>query len=149
MHKEIERKFLVLSSAYQKEAVRKTKIVQAFLSKDPERTVRVRIRADKGWLTIKGKSTPDGLSRLEWEKEIPLIEAEALLKLCLPSPLYKTRYEVPFGALTIEVDEFAEQHKGLVIAEVELPDSETSLLKLPKWIGAEVTGNKAYYNSQL
>ena len=149
MHKEIERKFLVVSEAYQKEAVQKTNIVQAFLSKDPDRTVRVRIKEDKGWITVKGKSTTDGLSRLEWEKEIPTNEAKQLLKLCLPMPIYKTRYEIPFGIFTIEVDVFKKQHEGLVIAEIEIPEKNITLPLLPSWIGSEVTGNVSYYNSQL
>ena len=149
MHKEIERKFLVVSEAYQKEAIQKTNIIQAFLSKDPERTVRIRINEDKGWITVKGKSTADGLSRLEWEKEIPINEAKQLLKLCLPLPIYKTRYKIPFGIFTIEVDVFKKQHEGLVIAEIEIPRENTSVPRLPNWIGLEVTGNTSYYNSQL
>ncbi len=149
MHKEIERKFLVISSAYKKEANRKTTIIQAFLNKDPERTVRIRIRGDKAWITVKGKSTDEGLSRLEWEKEIPLNEAEQLLKLCLPTTIHKNRYEVPFGDFLIEVDEFKNENKGLVIAEIELPNSNVKLPPLPQWMGKEVTGNVAYYNSQL
>ncbi len=149
MHKEIERKFLVVSEAYQKEAIQKTNIIQAFLNKDPERTVRIRINDDKGWITVKGKSTADGLTRLEWEKEIPIYEAKQLLKLCLPLPIHKTRYKVPFDVFTIEVDVFKKQHEGLVIAEIEIPEENILVPKLPNWVGLEVTGNTTYYNSQL
>lgn len=124
------------------------KICQGYLVADPQRTVRVRIKGDKGYLTIKGASTADGLSRFEWEKEIAVSEAEMLLKLCLPGAIEKTRYIIPFGGLTFEVDEFFGENAGLVMAEVEL-ESATQQVSLPEWLGQEVTGDKRYYNSYL
>ena len=145
---EIERKFLVKSSDYKKEAHQKTKIVQGYLTKDPHRTVRVRIRKDQGFLTIKGISSEDGLSRFEWEKEIPLKEAQELIALCLPTIIEKTRYEVTYKGVLFEVDEFEGAHNGLVLAEVELNSSE-DFFEIPKWVDKEVTGDKKYYNSYL
>ena len=144
---EIERKFLV-KSEFRHLATAEYKICQGYLAADPQRTVRVRIKGDKGYLTIKGASTADGLSRFEWEKEIAANEAEMLLKLCLPGAIEKTRYIVPFGGLTFEVDEFFGENVGLVMAEVEL-ESATQQVSLPEWLGQEVTGDKRYYNSYL
>ncbi|MBO7146060.1 MAG: CYTH domain-containing protein [Salinivirgaceae bacterium] len=144
---EIERKFLV-KSEFRHLATAEYKICQGYLAADPQRTVRVRIKGDKGYLTIKGASTADGLSRFEWEKEIAANEAEMLLKLCLPGAIEKTRYIVPFGCLTFEVDEFFGENAGLVMAEVEL-ESATQQVSLPEWLGQEVTGDKRYYNSYL
>ena len=124
------------------------KICQGYLVADPQRTVRVRIKGDKGYLTFKGASTADGLSRFEWEKEIAVSEAEMLLKLCLPGAIEKTRYIIPFGGLTFEVDEFFGENAGLVMAEVEL-ESATQQVSLPEWLGQEVTGDERYYNSYL
>ena len=109
---EIERKFLVKVSDYKKEAHRKTKIIQGYLTKDPKRTVRVRIRENQGFLTIKGISSKDGLSRFEWEKEIPINEAKELITLCLPTIIEKTRYEVTYKGVLFEVDEFEGTHSG-------------------------------------
>ena len=145
---EIERKFLVKSAAFKNEATIKTQLVQGFLNTDKARTVRVRIKGDTGFLTIKGKSTDNGLSRFEWEKEIPKTEAEALLKLCEPSLIDKVRYEVPLGAHVFEVDEFFGDNKGLIVAEVELK-TEDDVFEIPDWLGEEVTGQVQYYNSQL
>src|SRR5690606_20967799 len=117
---EIERKFLVLSDAFKEQSFQKVRITQGFLSRHPERTVRVRIKGDKGYLTIKGKSPDGGVSRFEWEKEIPLNEAEALFRLCEPGKIEKTRHLVKFGNHTFEVDEFYNENAGLVVAEVEL-----------------------------
>ncbi|MBP5668557.1 MAG: CYTH domain-containing protein [Salinivirgaceae bacterium] len=144
---EIERKFLV-AGEFRQFATAEYRICQGYLSSDPQRTVRVRIKGDKGYLTIKGASTADGLSRFEWEKEIAVSEAEMLLKLCLPGAIEKTRYIVPFGGLTFEVDEFFGENAGLVMAEVEL-ESATQQVSLPEWLGQEVTGDKRYYNSYL
>jgi CYTH domain-containing protein len=121
---EIERKFLVKAYDYRKEAHRKTKIIQGYLTKDPKRTVRVRIREDQGFLTIKGLSSEDGLIRFEWEKEIPLNEAQELITLCLPTVIEKTRYEVTYKGVLFEVDEFEGTHSGLVLVEVELNSTE-------------------------
>ena len=145
---EIERKFLVQSHAFKTEAFKQTRIVQGFLSTDKKRTVRVRLKGDIGFLTIKGQSSKNGLSRFEWEKEIPKIEAEALLELCKKGMIDKIRYEVKVDNHTFEVDEFFGKNEGLVVAEVELND-ETEAFAKPNWLGEEVTGDAKYYNSQL
>ncbi len=145
---EIERKFLVNSNAFKDEAFKKTNIIQGFLNTDKERTVRVRLKGDKGFITVKGLSSTGGLSRFEWEKEISKTDAEALLKLCEKGIIDKTRYEVKVGKHIFEVDEFFGNNRGLIIAEVEL-NSETETLVKPKWLGQEVTGDIKYYNSQL
>jgi CYTH domain-containing protein len=108
----------------------------------------VRVADNKGYLTIKGKSETNGLSRFEWEKEIPIKEAEALLKLCEPGIIDKRRYEVKYDKHIFEVDEFFGDNDGLIIAEVEL-NSEEETYEKPKWLGKEVTGDIKYYNSQL
>ncbi|MEL4308832.1 CYTH domain-containing protein [Joostella sp. CR20] len=145
---EIERKFLVASDEFKKEASKKERIVQGFLNKDPERTVRVRIKGEKGYITVKGISNETGTSRFEWEKEITTNEAESLLNICEKGIIDKYRYEVIVGKHTFEVDEFFGDNQGLIIAEVELSSEEETFEK-PKWLAEEVTGNPAYYNSQL
>lgn len=145
---EIERKFLVISEAYKKEAVKKTRITQGFLSTDPERTVRVRIKGNIGFLTVKGKSNSSGTSRFEWEKEIAIDEAKALLTLCQKGIIDKIRYEVKSNAHVYEIDEFFGDNSGLVVAEIEL-SSEEECFEKPYWLGVEVTGEVKYYNSQL
>lgn len=145
---EIERKFLVTSAIFKKEAISKTRIVQGFLNTDPDRTVRIRLKGEEGFITIKGRSNKTGISRFEWEKEISPEEAEALLKLCEEGTLEKTRYEIPYGKHVFEVDEFYGPNTGLIVAEVEL-DSENEVFTKPKWLGREVTGETKYYNSQL
>jgi CYTH domain-containing protein len=145
---EIERKFLVTSNAFKDEAFKKTSIIQGFLNTDKERTVRVRIKDKKGILTVKGKSTNDGLSRFEWEKEISKSETESLLLLCEKGIIEKIRYEVKVGKHIFEVDEFQGDNKGLIIAEIEL-NSENETFEKPNWLGKEVTGLIKYYNSQL
>lgn len=143
---EIERKFLLASQDFKNESSKKARIVQGYLNSDPERTVRVRIKGEKAFLTIKGKSNESGLSRFEWEKEIPVNEAEALLKLCEPGVIEKIRYEIRSGKHVFEVDEFFGDNEGLFLAEVEL-NSEEEKFEKPDWIGKEVTGRKEYYNS--
>jgi adenylate cyclase len=145
---EIERKFLVSSTEFFALADSKVYIKQGYLSKDPHRTVRVRIKDERAFLTIKGISSESGMSRFEWEKEIALEEGETLMRLCLPNIIEKTRFIVPQGTLTFEVDVFEREHKGLILAEIELP-SEKTTINLPPWIGKEVTGDKRYYNSYL
>ncbi len=145
---EIERKFLVTSNAYKEESFKSTRIIQGFLNTDKDRTVRVRSKGDQGFLTIKGKSTNNGLSRFEWEKEISKSDAESLLLLCEEGIIDKIRYEVEVGNHIFEVDEFSGNNEGLIVAEVEL-DSETETVIKPKWLGKEVTGLLQYYNSQL
>lgn len=145
---EIERKFLVLSDAYKDQAYSKNRIVQGFLNTDPERTVRIRIKGDIGFLTVKGKSNTSGTSRFEWEKSIDLSDAEALLELCEKGILEKIRYEISLGKHIYEIDEFQGKNKGLVVAEIELGD-ENETFEKPDWLGKEVTGDVKYYNSQL
>jgi len=147
MSQEIERKFLV-KGEYKSLALRSFRIVQGYLSSVTGRTVRIRIKGDKGYITIKGKSNESGVSRYEWEKEIPVNEAEELLLLCEPGVIDKTRYEVPSGKHTIEVDEFYGENNGLILAEIELETESENYLK-PDWLGKEVTGDRRYYNSNL
>lgn len=148
MAQEIERKFLVTDSGYRSLATAASRITQGYLCSARGRTVRVRLRDDRAYLTIKGPSADDGLSRYEWEKEIPADEARELMKLCEGGVIDKTRYLVPCGAHTFEVDEFYGDNEGLVVAEVELraPDEP---FERPPFLGREVTGQVRYYNSQL
>lgn len=145
---EIERKFLVTSNAFKAAAFAKNRIAQGYLSVVPERNVRVRIKGDRGFLTIKGISNDSMLSRFEWEKEIPVDEATALLKLCEKGIIDKTRFEVKIGNHIFEVDEFYGENEGLIIAEIEL-ESETETFEKPIWLGQEVTTDHRYYNSFL
>jgi adenylate cyclase len=145
---EIERKFLVSSNAFKDEAFTQNRIKQGYLSAVPERTVRVRIKGEKGFLTIKGISNESGLSRFEWEKEIPVDEAEKLLLLCEAGVIDKTRFEIKMGGHIFEVDEFYGENEGLVMAEIELK-SESETFEKPNWLGQEVTNDKRYYNSYL
>jgi adenylate cyclase len=145
---EIERKFLVTSTAFLDEFRAKNRIVQGYLSSVPERTVRVRIKGDKGYLTIKGKSSDSGMSRMEWEKEIALEEAEQLLRLCEAGVIDKIRYEIPVGKHLYEVDIFSGENEGLILAEIEL-ESENETFENPNWLGMEVTNDTRYYNAYL
>ncbi|MFT5242207.1 MAG: adenylate cyclase [Glaciecola sp.] len=145
---EIERKFLVISEGFKTQSFKHTRIIQGFLNTNPERTVRVRLKGDNGYLTVKGKSTSDGLSRFEWEKNISKLDAEALLQLCEKGVIDKIRYEINVGQHVFEVDVFSEENEGLIVAEVELNHEDEPFDK-PKWLGKEVTGDTRYYNSQL
>lgn len=145
---EIERKFLIKSDAYKQEAVSKERIVQGFLNTHEERTVRIRITGDFGYLTIKGKSNASGTSRFEWEKELLVADAKALLELCEKGIIDKTRYRVPKGQHIFEIDEFHGENDGLVIGEIELTE-EVEHFEHPDWLGDEVTGDVKYYNSKL
>ena len=145
---EIERKFLVVGDAYKRQAYASSYIKQGYICSERGRTVRVRLRGDCGYLTIKGPSTDNGLSRYEFEKEITLDEARELFKLCEPGIVENTRYLVRSGNHTFEVDEFHGDNEGLVMAEVELAAPEDPIVK-PDFIGQEVTGDRRYYNSQL
>lgn len=145
---EIERKFLVNSNAFKTEAFTQNRISQGYLNSAPGRTVRVRIKGNKGFLTIKGASNESGLSRFEWEKEIPVSEANDLLQLCEDGVIDKTRFEVRVGNHIFEIDEFYGENEGLIVAEIEL-QSESETFEKPDWIGKEVTTDKRYYNSCL
>ena len=148
MAQEIERKFLVKDDSYKALAYNSSRIAQGYICSMRGRTVRVRIRDDKGYLTIKGPSDASGLGRYEWEKEIPLHEALELMKLCEPGMIDKTRYLVRSGNHIFEVDEFYGENEGLTIAEVELASADEAYEK-PGFIGEEVTGDVKYYNSFL
>ena len=145
---EIERKFLVKNNSFKNDAFTQNHIAQGYLSSVPERTVRVRIKGEKGFLTIKGASNKSGLSRFEWEKEIALDEAKNLLLLCEEGVIHKTRFEVKSGNHTFEVDIFEGENKGLIVAEIELSDANETFEK-PNWLGEEVTGDEKYYNAYL
>lgn len=143
---EIERKFLVNSDQFKTLAFAKNHIAQGYLNSHPERTVRIRIKGESGFLTIKGKGNESGVSRFEWETEIPLMEARHLIQLCEKGVIDKIRYEVRFGNHIFEVDEFFGDNEGLVIAEVELK-SEDEIFEKPDWLGSEVTNDERYYNA--
>ncbi len=145
---EIERKFLVKSECYKEQISGKYKIVQGYLSVATDRSVRVRLCKDKGFLTIKGANSESGRSRFEWEKEISLKEARALMSLCLPNKIEKIRHCIKFGKHLFAVDQFSGKNTGLTIAEIELK-SEDEAFEKPEWLGKEVTSEKKYYNSQL
>lgn len=144
---EIERKFRVIGD-FKKDAHEQVRISQGYLSSDPSRTVRIRIKGEKAYLTIKGSSSASGASRFEWEKEISVVDAQELLKICEPGIIDKTRFLVDFKGHTFEVDEFYGENEGLVVAEIEL-ESEEETYEKPDWLGEEVTGNKKYYNAML
>lgn len=148
MPQEIERKFLVLTDRYKNESFKQTRITQGYLSSVPERTVRVRVKGDKAYITIKGKANDSGISRYEWEKQILMEEAFELLKLCEPGVVDKIRYEVKSDKHLFEIDEFQGENAGLTVAEIEL-SFENDEFQKPAWLGKEVTGDARYYNSSL
>ena len=146
---EIERKFLVRGTDYKQQAYASDRIKQGYILSGHGRTVRVRIRGDRGYLTIKGPSTDGGMSRYEFEKEITLDEANHLFELCEPGTIDKTRFLVRSeSGHTFEVDEFYGDNEGLVMAEVELKSADETFKK-PDFIGKEVTGDRRYYNGHL
>ena len=147
-HIEIERKFLVKSTELKGQATGCSHFVQGYITSPPAKTVRVRIADDKAYLTIKGSGSASGMSRFEWEMEIPGRDALALLGICEGGVIEKDRYFVPFAGHTFEVDEFFGDNEGLVMAEVEL-SSEDEAFEKPEWLGQEVTGDSRYYNSSL
>lgn len=148
MSLEIERKFLVKGNSFKKESYKKIRIKQGYLNSNKNRTVRIRLTDNKGFLTIKGKSNTSGTTRFEWEKEIDKSEAEELLLLCEPSIIDKTRFLIKTENHLYEVDEFYEDNIGLIVAEIELKYEEEPFHK-PSWLGKEVTGDQKYYNSSL
>ncbi|MBO5445057.1 MAG: CYTH domain-containing protein [Muribaculaceae bacterium] len=143
---EIEYKYLVKNTNFKAMAESSLRIRQGYLSRNPERVVRVRTKGDRGYLTVKGKN--HGASRLEFEYEIPFEDAEKMLSLCEGQLLDKIRYLVPYEGHVWEVDEFLGNRLGLVTAEIEL-ESEDTPFSIPDFIGENVTGNPAYYNSNL
>lgn len=148
MGQEIERKFLVKNTDFKSLAEKVTEIRQGYLSSVPERNVRIRINGDLGTITVKGIGNQTGVMRYEWEKEIPIEEAKALLEICEPGKIEKERYLVKQGDHLFEVDEFKGENEGLIIAEIELDSEEEEFVK-PDWLGKEVTGLIKYYNSEL
>ena len=148
MNTEIERKFLVLDDSYKALSYAHSHIRQGYICSDRGRTVRIRIRDTQAFITIKGPSIDGGLSRYEFEQEIPFADAEQLMTLCEPGIIDKTRWLVKSGEHTFEVDEFHGDNAPLIMAEVELK-SVTDEPKIPHFIGKEVTGDRRYYNSQL
>lgn len=145
---EIERKFLVKSDVYKQFAVRSNLIKQGYLNSNPERTVRVRIKDNKGFLTFKGMGNNSGITRFELEKVISLAEAEQLMNLSEKGIIHKIRWEIPMGKHLFEVDEFFGDNAGLVIAEIELEAEQESFI-VPDWLGQEVTADERYYNAYL
>ena len=145
---EIERKFSVKCTNFLANIKESYKITQGYLNSDKNRTVRVRIKGTKGFITIKGLGSDSGMSRFEWEKEISLKEAESLLLLCEDFIIDKVRYIVPFDDVVFEVDVFEGTNKGLIIAEVELT-SETQIFNKPDWLGDELTQDERFYNAYL
>ena len=145
---EIERKFLVKNDSYKNLATVQKKIAQGYLNTNPERTVRVRIANEKGFLTIKGKGNDSGMTRFEWEKEILIEEASAFFLLCEKGVIKKTRFEIPVGNHLYEVDEFYGENEGLIMAEIELSHEIESFEKTD-WLGMEVTNNERYYHAYL
>jgi adenylate cyclase len=144
---ETERKFLV-KGEFRHLAVRKSEIIQTYLTIDRDKTIRVRIIGDRSFLTIKSRPFRNLISRHEWETEIPVKDAREMMEICLPGKVVKTRYLIPYGDQIFEVDEFHDKNEGLVIAELEL-SSESDHYEKPVWLGEEVTGKPEYYNANL
>lgn len=147
MSLEIERKFLVKGD-FKPFVQTQNRIVQGYICTDKDRTVRIRIYGEKGFLTIKSAPNEHGWSRYEFEQTISLTDAEELLKLCLPGTIDKVRHLIPCGNHTWEVDVFHGENEGLTVAEIEL-ESENETFEVPEWIGDEVTGDPKYYNAML
>jgi len=147
MKREIERKFLVAGD-FRPFVESSSRITQGYIAHDNGRTVRVRTRDDKAYLTIKGPSDASGISRFEWEEEIPVPDALQLMEICQGGFVDKTRHLVPFGGHIFEVDEFYGDNEGLIVAEIELSDVFEAFSR-PGWLGEEVTGDRRYYNSHL
>jgi adenylate cyclase len=147
MATETERKFLV-KGEFRHLAVKEIHIMQAYLTIDPDKTIRIRIADDKAYITIKGRPSGVSISRGEWEFPIPVSDASELMKLCINGRIVKTRYHIPAGRHTFEVDVFHDKNDGLTIAEIEL-SSDDEYFEKPGWLGEEVTGNPHYYNANL
>ena len=144
---EIERKFLV-KGEFKQFALSSTYIVQGYIYFDKEKSVRVRIRGDKGFITVKSSVGDSKVTRNEWEYEVPASEANEMLRLCGKNVIEKTRYIVNVKNLTVEVDEFYGENEGLLLAEIELIN-ESQQFEKPDFLGQEVTGQPRYYNAQL
>lgn len=147
MATETERKFLV-KGEFRHLAVKTINITQAYLSIDPDKTIRIRITDDKAYITIKGRPAGNSISRSEWEFPVSITDATEMLSLCIKGRIVKTRHIIPAGKHFFEVDVFHEKNDGLVIAEIEL-SSDDEKFEIPEWLGEEVTGNPYYYNANL
>ena len=147
MATEIERKFLV-AGEFRHLAVKEIMIIQAYLSIDPVKSIRLRITGEMAFITVKSRIGEQLITRNEWEFPIPLSDAEEMIKVCLPGRIVKTRYLVPSGKHTFEVDVFHDKNEGLIIAEIEL-SYENEHFEKPAWLGEEVTGRSEYYNANL
>jgi adenylate cyclase len=148
MATETERKFLVRNEDFLLQSVQKIEIIQTYLSIDPDKTIRLRISDDKAYITIKSRPQKNSISRNEWEFELPASDVRDMMKICLPGKVVKTRYHVPSGKHTVEVDVFHDKNEGLIIAEIELASDDEFFIK-PDWLGEEVTGDARYYNANL
>lgn len=147
MATETERKFLV-KSEFRHLAVKEINIMQSYLSIEPDKTIRVRVADNEAFLTIKSRNIKNSIVRNEWEFPIPVSDAKDIMRVCLPGKIIKTRYLIPSGNHTFEVDVFHDKHEGLIIAEIEL-SSEDEHFEKPAWLGEEVTGIPQYYNANL
>jgi adenylate cyclase len=147
MATETERKFLVRGE-FRNLSVRRSEILQRYLAIDSERTIRLRVKNDDAFLTVKGRSAAGTISRGEWEYRIPVEDAMEMMNICLPGKIEKTRYIIPSGKHKFEVDEFHGNNDGLIIAEIEL-DYEEEEFERPEWLGEEVTGRPEFYNANL
>jgi adenylate cyclase len=147
MATETERKFLV-KGEFMHLAVREINIIQAYLLRDTDKTVRLRVADNEGFLTIKSRIRPDSITRNEWEFPVSLSDVKEIMSTCLPGRIIKTRYLIPSGKHIFEVDVFHDKNEGLIIAEIEL-SSEDELFEKPDWLGEEVTGKPEYYSSNL
>jgi len=147
MATETERKFLI-KGEFRHLSVRKIAMIQSYLTIDSEKTIRLRIADDKGYLTVKSRPQKNSITRNEWEVEIPVTDAQEMMSLCLPGRIVKTRFLVPSGKHTFEIDVFHEKNEGLIVAEIEL-DSDDESFDKPDWLGDEVTGKPQYYNANL
>ena len=147
MATEIERKFLV-AGEFRHLAVKEIIIIQAYLTIDPVKSIRLRIMGEMAFITVKSRIGEQVIARHEWEFPIPLSDAEEMIKVCLPGRIVKTRYLVPSGKHTFEVDVFHDKNEGLTIAEIELT-YENEHFERPEWLGEEVTGRSEYYNANL
>ena len=150
---EIERKFLVRSDAFLAQASERHEIWQGYLCKEPGKTIRLRIRDDQAFLTIKSSQLREGLAKFEWEREIPLADAREMQALCLPNSIEKMRYIIPAPPFADEpryweVDVFHGRLDGRVLAEIELGSEQEPFLR-PDWLGEEVTGQPQYYNANM
>jgi len=147
MATETERKFLV-KGEFRQQSVKEIRIIQSYMSIDPDKTIRLRIADDNAFLTIKSRINDKTIARNEWEFSIRLSDAIEMMNVCLPGKIVKTRYLIPSGKHTFEVDVFHDKNEGLIIAEIEL-SSENEQFEKPDWLGEEVTCKPEYYNANL